>query len=111
MPDEFSWLSNATFGGKFTKDGKTFDQWENTIGYAYLLLIVEESNPNAPVFLHRKTPEFGNYLVTQCSNCLSEIRLEFAEFHSKKPNPEWFEVPHACLHAQDVSIQYSNDSS
>jgi len=101
MPNEWQWVANATFQGRKHYRNRNFDLWQFTAGYATISLLVDESDPNTPVFLGRETPEF-NFI------------MEFAHYKPNHPASKWFDVPKECqsskilIHSENVECVQRN---
>jgi len=83
MPNEFAWVSKATYKGQVKHHNRPLDLWELTVGYATLGLMVDDSNTNVPVILSRDTPDFV-------------LNMEFAHYTPDHPDSKWFAVPSKC---------------
>jgi hypothetical protein len=96
MPDEWAWLTQATYKGQKTFRGQDLDVWEFSAGYATLNLYVADNDTNTPVFLSRDAPEVF-------------IVMAFFHFVPDHPAAAWFDVPALCGQTDDDELEYYDD--
>jgi hypothetical protein len=80
MPHIWTWLMNATEGSR-TINGKIYDVWTLTMGYATLTLAVD--NMTTPVWLIRESQQ-------------RSVSLNFLTWTPSVTHPEVFDVPTVC---------------
>jgi len=80
MPHIWTWLMNATEGSR-TINGKVYDVWTLSMGYAMLTLAVD--NMTTPVWLIRESQQ-------------RNVSLNFLNWTPSVTNPEVFDVPTVC---------------
>jgi len=96
MPNEFAWVSQATYSGQRHFRNRTLDGWKFSSGYATMELYVSDSNVNIPIFLAR---DYKDYILL----------VEFEHFSAVHPDMKYFKVPDACNSARLMNKFYDLD--
>jgi len=83
MAAVWGWVPMATYQGKVTINGRSYEEWSYTTAGVTLSLAVFPTTPNIPAVLERKTPS-------------ETTAIHFIDFQTRKPHPVWFTVPPLC---------------
>jgi len=79
----WSWLSNATFTGRRTHEGRVLEFWEARIGFARRELGVDAKEPNRPV-------------VLMSDGAQRQTTQTFLTFTAGVPPTHYFDTPSTC---------------
>jgi len=85
MPQNWAWVKQATYMGKFVLREKTLAMWQFSTGFATMELVVDPNVPNVPIYLRR--------------NSTKEALGMFFEGFLTTPNEGLFAVPNFCSNA------------
>jgi hypothetical protein len=97
MPTQWQWLSQAIYTGNQTIDGKLCDLW--TENQVELTEAEAEANLRRTVAVLRSSPNIPVFLKMQ--NSTHTVTLLFGEFHTRQPDPHWFDIPSICNHTKE----------
>jgi hypothetical protein len=89
MPPLWGWLATAT-ASMVTINGKTYNAWSKTMGYATVSLVVDINNN--PTWFERTSPQ-------------RNVTIQFLDWNTSPPAASVFNVPSQCANIDDETKQ------